>query len=47
MRSGARTDGMDERFDRAQTRDQFVAYSASKDPKVRDELVVAHLNLVR
>lgn len=47
MRSGVRTDGSDERFDRAQTRDQFVAYSASKDPKVRDELVVAHLNLVR
>src|ERR1700688_2293863 len=39
--------GVDERFDRERTRELFVVFAASKDPAVRDELVIAHLNLVR
>ena len=47
MRSSARAEGLDERFDRGQTRERFVRYAATRDPKLREELVVAHLNLVR
>jgi RNA polymerase sigma-B factor len=47
MRSEARAGGLDERFDREATRKLFVAYSQTRDQKIRDELVVAHLNLVR
>jgi RNA polymerase sigma-B factor len=47
MRTGARAEGLDERFDREQTRERFALYAATKDRAVRDELVVGHLNLVR
>lgn len=39
--------GADERFDRERTRDLFVLFAESRDPGVRDDLVLAHLNLVR
>src|ERR1700719_3067044 len=39
--------GVDERFDRDRTRTLFTEFAESKDPSVRDELVLAHLNLVR
>jgi RNA polymerase sigma-B factor len=39
--------GVDERFDRERTRELFVAFAEKRDPAVRDELVLAHLNLVR
>src|ERR1700680_3160085 len=39
--------GADERFDRERTREQFIEFAGSKDPAVREELVLAHLNLVR
>ena len=38
---------LEERFDREQTRALFAQHAKTKDPKIRDELVVAHLNLVR
>ena len=47
MSSRVRTDGADERFDRDKTREWFADYAASHDPGIREELVVAHLNLVR
>jgi len=47
MRSNARADGLDERFDRERTRKDFIAYAKTLDPKLREALVVAHLNLVR
>jgi len=47
MRSSARSEGLNQRFDRGQTRDLFTDYATSQDPALRDELVVAHLNLVR
>ena len=47
MASNARADGIEERFDREQTRRWFAQYAKTKDPKLRDELVVTHLNLVR
>jgi len=47
MSSRVRTDGAEERFDRDQTREWFSQYAASPDPEIREELVVAHLNLVR
>ncbi|HET9341624.1 MAG TPA: SigB/SigF/SigG family RNA polymerase sigma factor [Candidatus Eremiobacteraceae bacterium] len=47
MSSRVRTDGAEERFDRDQTREWFSQYAASSDPEIREELVVAHLNLVR
>ena len=43
MRAGE----IEDRFDREQTREWFAAYAKTKDPKLRDELVVTHLNLVR
>ena len=39
--------GVDERFDRERTRELFVIFAETSDPAVRDELVIAHLNLVR
>ena len=39
--------GVDERFDRDRTRALFAEFATSSDPSVRDELVLAHLNLVR
>lgn len=39
--------GVDERFDRERTRELFVVFAETGDPAVRDELVLAHLNLVR
>jgi len=45
--SRVRTDGADERFDRDQTREWFGEYAVTRDPAIREELVVAHLNLVR
>ena len=47
MSSNARADGVEDRFDREKTREWFAAYSTTKDPKLRDDLVVTHLNLVR
>lgn len=47
MSSRVRTDGAEERFDRDQTREWFAEYAATRDPRLREELVVAHLNLVR
>ncbi|MDQ6824008.1 MAG: SigB/SigF/SigG family RNA polymerase sigma factor [Candidatus Eremiobacteraeota bacterium] len=41
------TDGLEERFDREKTRQLFAEFATSRDAKVREELVVAHLNLVR
>src|SRR5579863_1042375 len=35
------------RFDRERTRELFQEFAATNDPTLRDELVVAHLNLVR
>ncbi|MBC5805284.1 MAG: B/F/G family RNA polymerase sigma-70 factor [Candidatus Eremiobacter antarcticus] len=43
----ASPEGLEERFDRERTRGLFAAFGHEKDPRVRDELVVAHLNLVR
>lgn len=40
-------EGLDERFDREQTRELFKEYGKSRNPKVREQLVVAHLNLAR
>jgi len=39
--------GLEERFDRQAMREQFRAFARTHDPKLRDELVVAHLNLAR
>ena len=47
MRSSAPANGLDERFDRGQTRERFAVYARTRDSLIRDELVVAHLNLVR
>ncbi|MBC5825664.1 MAG: SigB/SigF/SigG family RNA polymerase sigma factor [Candidatus Eremiobacteraeota bacterium] len=47
MHAAAPADGIDERFDRERTRALFVSYSKERTSKLRDELVVAHLNLVR
>jgi len=38
---------LESRFDREKTRALFVAYGKTRDAKLREELVVAHLNLVR
>jgi len=43
----ASPEGLEERFDRERTRELFATFCHQKDPGVRDELVVAHLNLVR
>lgn len=43
----AHPEGLDERFDRERTRELFRAFGKTKDRGVRDELVVAHLNLAR
>ncbi|MDQ6779964.1 MAG: SigB/SigF/SigG family RNA polymerase sigma factor [Candidatus Eremiobacteraeota bacterium] len=43
----ATSDGLEERFDREKTRELFGVFSQTRDPKIREELVVAHLNLVR
>jgi RNA polymerase sigma-B factor len=40
-------EGLEERFDREAARELFRAYCKSRDPKLRDELVVTHLNLAR
>lgn len=40
-------DGVEDRFDREKTREWFAAFATSRDPKLRDDLVVTHLNLVR
>lgn len=40
-------DGLDERFNREATRELFRKFAETKEPKLRDELVVAHLNLAR
>src|SRR5579864_2857497 len=39
--------GLEERFDREQTRALFAQFTETRDSKLREELVVAHLNLVR
>ncbi len=38
---------LEERFDREATRELFRRYAQTKDPALRDELVVKHLNLAR
>lgn len=43
----ATSDGLEERFDREKTRELFRVFSQTRDAKIREELVVAHLNLVR
>ena len=40
------TGGLEERFDRERTRELFAEFARSRDPQIREELVVAHLNLV-
>lgn len=40
-------DGLEERFNREATRELFRAFAKTRDSKLRDELVVAHLNLAR
>jgi len=40
-------DGLEERFNREATRELFRTFAKTRDPKLRDELVVAHLNLAR
>jgi RNA polymerase sigma-B factor len=40
-------EAIEERFNREATRELFRAYGKSRDPKLRDELVVSHLNLAR
>ncbi|MDQ2817689.1 MAG: SigB/SigF/SigG family RNA polymerase sigma factor [Candidatus Eremiobacteraeota bacterium] len=47
MYAAAAVDKVDERFDRDRTRALFAEYAKSPTPQMRDELVVAHLNLVR
>lgn len=37
----------DDRFDRRRMRELFEIYARTRDPAIREELVVAHLNLVR
>ncbi len=39
--------GLDERFDRQRTRELFLRFARDHEAVVRDELVVAHLNLAR
>ena len=39
--------GLEERFDREKTRELFATFTKTRDGKLREELVVAHLNLVR
>ena len=43
----ATTGGLEERFDRERTRELFAQFAGSRDPQIREGLVVAHLNLVR
>lgn len=45
--SGSRLGAPEERFDREATRELFRRFARTHDHKVRDELVVAHLNLAR
>lgn len=47
MRQAAHSEGLDERFDRERTRELFAQFAETRDSKAREELVVAHLNLVR
>jgi len=44
---GAKPEQLEERFDREHARALFAEYGRSRNAKLRDELVVAHLNLVR
>ncbi len=39
--------GLEERFDRERTRELFAEFARTRDAQIREELVVAHLNLVR
>jgi RNA polymerase sigma-B factor len=46
--SGARsTERSEERFDRERARTLFRSFAESRDPAIREELVLAHVNLVR
>src|SRR5215472_9948432 len=47
MRSRASENGPDERFHRDKMRAMFAQFAGDRDPKIREELVVAHLKLVR
>src|SRR5579872_6771017 len=41
------TERSEERFDRERTRTLFRSFAESRDPAIREELVLAHVNLVR
>ncbi len=47
MPSTRSTERADDRFDREHTRALFRTFAESRDPAIRDELVMAHVNLVR
>ena len=47
MYAAPSAESVEERFDREKTRELFARYAKTHDLKTRDELVVAHLNLVR
>ena len=45
--SARSTERSEERFDRERTRTLFRSFAESRDPAIREELVLAHINLVR
>jgi RNA polymerase sigma-B factor len=47
MRPNPRPDDAEQRFDRERTRQRLAEFAKTREPQLRDELVVAHLNLVR
>ena len=47
MHAATPAEGLEQRFDRERTRELFAQFVRTRNPKLRDELVVAHLNLVR
>ena len=47
MRPNPRPDDSEQRFDRERTRQRLAEFAQTREPQLRDELVVAHLNLVR
>lgn len=47
MQSRAVENGPDERLSRERLRQAFAEFAVSREPKLREELVVAHLKLVR
>jgi RNA polymerase sigma-B factor len=47
MRSARSSERSEERFDRERARMLFRSFAESRDPAIREELVLAHVNLVR